>query len=131
MTLVCRPTPSVRFMHRSETCAQATSVSHGQLLNAVAFLPQAPRLRTRRNAMLLKVCKRTTYLFLHSVKKTEDVSGRLATRLLSPTLRGGALVRDLITSTKANLERTHDQRFQQSTARRSTIGVSQFILTQV
>ena len=32
MTLVCRPTPFVRFMHASELALTATGVSHGTIL---------------------------------------------------------------------------------------------------
>jgi hypothetical protein len=40
MTLVCRPTPFVRFMHRSELTLKATSVSHGtQNVGTLLLLP--------------------------------------------------------------------------------------------
>ncbi len=69
MTQVCRPTPFVRFMHRSETSSKQLLFRMARLVNSVAFLPLALCQRTHRNAMLLKTCKRTVYLFLLSCEK--------------------------------------------------------------
>ncbi len=66
MTPVCRPTPIVRFMHTSEQGSKQLMYRMARLWNTVAFLPLALRQRTHRNAMLLKTCKRTTYLFFLS-----------------------------------------------------------------
>jgi hypothetical protein len=63
MTLVCRPTPTVQFMHRSEASSKQLLSRMARLLNSVAFLPLALRRGTHRNAILLKTCRRTGYLF--------------------------------------------------------------------
>jgi hypothetical protein len=64
MTLVCRPTPFVRFMHSSETSSKQLLYRMARLWNTVAFLPLTLRQRTHRNAILLKTCNRTlTYSF--------------------------------------------------------------------
>jgi len=42
MTLVCRPTPLVRFMHSSETQLKATSVSHGTICELGSIFTSGP-----------------------------------------------------------------------------------------
>jgi hypothetical protein len=59
MTLVCRPTPTVRFMPMSEQSSKQLMHCMARFLNAVAFLPLALRQGTRRNAIWLQTCKRT------------------------------------------------------------------------
>ena len=56
MTLVCRPTPFVRFIHTSEQSSEQLMYHMARLLNAVVFLPTAQGRGTRRNAIRLKTC---------------------------------------------------------------------------
>jgi hypothetical protein len=42
MTLVCRPTPIVRFMHMSETWLKATHVSHGTTFELGSIFTSGP-----------------------------------------------------------------------------------------
>jgi hypothetical protein len=59
MTQVCRPTPLVRFMHRSETSSKQLLYRMARAPNSVAFLPMTLCHGTHRNAIWLKTCKRT------------------------------------------------------------------------
>ena len=59
MTQVCRPTPLVRFMHRSETSSKQLLYRMARAPNSGAFLPMILCHGTHRNALWLKTCKRT------------------------------------------------------------------------
>jgi hypothetical protein len=84
MTQVCRPTPTVRFMHRSETSSKQLLYRMARLVNSVAFIPLALGQRTHRNAMLLKTCKRTTSPFFLSYEKWKRCSARLGSAAFIP-----------------------------------------------
>ena len=71
MTLVCRPTPFVRFMHRSEQGSKQLLSRMARLWNMVVFFPTAIHRGTHRNAIQLKTCKRTPQGFFCMSGKAE------------------------------------------------------------
>jgi hypothetical protein len=64
MTLVCRPTPFVRFIHTSEHCSKQLMYRMARFLNAVAFLPLALCQRTRPKRYLVENVHSKNYLSL-------------------------------------------------------------------
>jgi hypothetical protein len=87
MTLVCRPTPFVRFMHRSEHCSKQLLSRMARLHNSVVFLPTALRRGTRRNAIRLKTCKRTPQVFFYMRAKAEISSPPVGGAPFIPSVR--------------------------------------------
>jgi len=95
MTLVCRPTPFVRFMHASEQSSQQLAYRMAQFWSTVVFFPTALRRGTQRNAIQLKTCTRTTQTFFCTVEKTERKDYLMAARLSSPRMHAGTFRREL------------------------------------
>src|SRR5712691_416956 len=83
-------------MHTSETGSKQLLYRMARLWNAAAFLPAALRCGTRRNAILLKTCKRTIPLFYRRIQKAEIVLRLQAARLSNPGLMTGAFRRGLV-----------------------------------
>jgi hypothetical protein len=71
MTLVCRPTPRVRFMPMSEQSSKQLMHRMARCVNAVVLLPMTLCHGTRRNTLQFATCKRTTYTFFVSHKRVE------------------------------------------------------------
>jgi len=97
MTLVCRPTPFVRFMHTSETKLTATCVAHGtaNVWYASAFTQGS----LPWNLQTLLSCQCAKELLIHSFERTQKwkVFLRLrAARLSSPCVNAGAFRRGLV-----------------------------------
>src|SRR5260221_6980730 len=96
MTLVCRPTPFVRFIHTSEQSSEQLMYRMARVLNTVLFFPMALRRGTRRNAIWLKTCKRTGVRFFLSGEKRKHLFCLRAARLSSPRMYAGGFCRDLV-----------------------------------
>lgn len=73
LTLVCRPTPIVRFMHRSETQLKATSVSHGTTGELGSIFSPAPENPPKCYAVE-NVQKNHPTLLLHGCKSGNEPS---------------------------------------------------------
>ncbi len=97
MTLVCRPTPIVRFMHMSETRLKATHVSHGtQNIGTLVLLPEGTiYLGTPKHYLVVSV-QENMHILAQGFKKCKLVFRLRAARLISPWLKPGALRRDLV-----------------------------------
>jgi hypothetical protein len=97
MTLVCRPTPIVRFMHMSETRLKATHVSHGtQNIGTLVLLPEGTiYLGTPKHYLVVSV-QENMHILAQEFKKCKLVFRLRVARLISPWLKPGALRRDLV-----------------------------------
>ncbi len=73
MTPVCRPTPTVRFNHMSETCSKQLMYWLARLTKTVVFLPTALRRGTRRNAIRFETCNKNCVSIL--IQGARNVNG--------------------------------------------------------
>ena len=71
MTLVCRPTPVVRFMPMSEQSSKQLMHCMARCVHAVVLLPMTLSHGTRRDTIQLATCKRTLSTFFLSQTKVD------------------------------------------------------------
>jgi hypothetical protein len=98
MTLVCRPTPCVRFHpHRRALLTDLWIGWHTEQFGSLVLLPEGASLGTRKHYWVVSVLENRC-IIAQTFKRCKSVFRLRAARLISPCLKPGALRRDLVMS---------------------------------
>src|SRR2546429_7500440 len=96
MTQVCRPTPTVRFMHMSETSSKQPMYRMAPVETRERFYPRPCVVEPSETLFSSKGAKELPLYSLHTMKKGKWFLRLRAARLPSPGVNAGANLRDFV-----------------------------------